>query len=196
VASFRGAFSGSVLDVGSRSGNLKRVLPVIGGQYVGLDMTTPADVIGNVERGLPFVDAAFDAVVALDVLEHTDQIQVAFSELFRVARSHVVVALPNAFELKGRLRIVRGRHASGKYGLPIGATPDRHRWFFGFEEARRFCEHAVTPSGWRVRQDGALVGRRRSLLAPIVRRLPNLLAPSYLAWFDRVPRSEASNSSD
>jgi len=185
VRSFPSAFSGSVLDVGSRTANLEQVLPGLGGPYVSLDISGPADVIGNLERGLPFGDGAFDTLVALDVLEHTDRIHFAIRELLRVASRHVVIALPNGFELKARLRVLRGRHVSGKYGLPIESRADRHRWFFGFDEARRFCEQTAASAGWIVREQGALIGPKRRLVSVAVRRLPNLLAPSYLGWLQR-----------
>jgi SAM-dependent methyltransferase len=184
VRSFRPAFDGSVLDVGSRSGNLKRAIGR-GARYTGIDIGPPANVIANLERGLPFASKSFDTVVALDVLEHTDDIHAAFAELLRVGRQHVVIALPNAFELKARLNVMRGRHVSGKYGLPPEARPDRHRWFFGFHEADRFCRTAER-SGWHVQDAGALVGPRRGIFSPLVRRWPELFGPSYLVWLSRA----------
>ena len=66
--------------------------------------------------------------MALDVLEHTDDIYRANEELFRVARKNVIIALPNAYEVKGRLKFLIGRTLSGKYGLPLDPPSDRHRW--------------------------------------------------------------------
>ncbi len=183
VRCFREAFQGSVLDVGSRTGNLKRA---IGGhrRYTSVDIGPPAGVIANLERGLPLADRSFDTVVALDVLEHTDDIHAAFAELLRVADRNVIISLPNAFELKARLNVLRGRHVSGKYGLPLEPSGDRHRWFLGFREADRFCR-AAGGRGWSVREAGALVGPRRGLLSPLVRRWPELLGPTYLVWLSR-----------
>ena len=187
VRSFANAFAGTVLDVGSRTGNLQQAAARTVHRYVSLDISPPANVVANLDGGLPFADRSFDAVVALDVLEHTDRIHVALGELLRVSSRHVIVALPNAFELKGRLRVLRGRHVSGKYGLPLQPARDRHRWFFGFIEARRFCEAATRSSAWVVREQGALIGPRRRRIAWLVRRMPNLLAPTYLVWLERTP---------
>jgi SAM-dependent methyltransferase len=186
---FAGAFEGRVLDVGSRTGNLARVMADGKSRYISLDIAAPADVIGDLDGGLPFADGAFDTAVALDVLEHTDGIHFAMRELMRVARRNLIVALPNAFELRGRLRVLRGRHVSGKYGLPVQPIRDRHRWFFGFTEARRFCEAATLSSGWVVKEQGALIGPRRRRLSSLVRRMPDLFAPTYLVWL-RHPGSE------
>jgi hypothetical protein len=54
--------------------------------------------------------------VALDVLERTNAIHHAFDELCRLARRHVLIALPNQFDIHDRLVTVRGRKRSGKYG--------------------------------------------------------------------------------
>jgi SAM-dependent methyltransferase len=185
VRSFPDAFRGSILDVGSRSGNLKQILSNRSSRYFSLDLSPPADVVSNLERGLPFVDSAFDTVVALDVLEHTDQIHFAARELLRVARRHAVIALPNAFDIKARVRLLRGRHVSGKYGLPVEAPGDRHRWFFGFDEARRFCAQTAASVGWTVCAEGALIGPKRHFVSTAVSHLPNLLAPSYLGLLQR-----------
>lgn len=77
----------SVLDVGCRDAMLKDYLRkcIV---YTGLDIQPGqgVDSICNVEKGLPFTDGAFDAVIALDLLEHTDNIWFVFDELIRVAR--------------------------------------------------------------------------------------------------------------
>jgi hypothetical protein len=61
-------------------------------------------------------DGEADLVVALDVLERTNAIHHAFDELCRLARRHVLIALPNQFDIHDRLVTVRGRKRSGKYG--------------------------------------------------------------------------------
>jgi len=53
------------------------------------------------------------------VLEHTNNIHKSFEELCRVARKFVVITLPNAYELKTRLKFLLGLPHSGKYGLPV-----------------------------------------------------------------------------
>jgi hypothetical protein len=188
VRSFPELWGGSVLDIGCRSRNLERALPAAHGRYCGLDIVPPADVVGNLEAGLPFEGESFDTVVALDVLEHTNGIHGAFGELCRVSRRHVLLTLPNAYDVTWRIRFLLGARLSGKYGLPVDPPPDRHRWFFGLRDARRFAGALAGRSGFRVAHEGCLVGPRRGL--PGVRfavgRFPNLLAPSYVALLERT----------
>ncbi len=146
VHAFPDIWTGRILDVGCRSGNLREVLhqhnePV---EYCGLDLYPPADVIADLEKGLPFKGKEFDVVVALDVLEHTDDIHKAFDEICRVARQFAVITLPNAYELKGRIKFLLGQRISGKYGLPVEKPADRHRWLFSFDEARNFVRVRAT----------------------------------------------------
>src|SRR5205823_1059281 len=97
---------GRLLDVGSGSNGIEALLPP-GWQVVALDANfsdygalvtsrTPcARTVGDVGR-LPFADATFDAVVAIDLLEHVrpEDRQRAVDELCRVVSRRAVIACP------------------------------------------------------------------------------------------------------
>jgi SAM-dependent methyltransferase len=187
VAAYPQIWSGTVLDVGCRDQMLRQALGAKGTRYVGLDIHPPADVVADLDEGIPMADGAADVVVALDVLEHTNAIHHAFDELCRVARHHVVIALPNQYQLHDRWATVRGRNRSGKFGLPLEAPPDRHRWLFPFEEARMFCRHRARCAGWCVVDEAVMVGPRRQRIARLVRMWPSLLAPDLVTHL--VPAS-------
>ena len=180
VAAFGSIWSGRVVDVGCRGRELEAVLD---GEvdYVGVDIDTKAEVVADLGDHLPFDTGYADVVVALDVLEHTDDIYRGFAELCRVSRGHVVVSLPNAYDIDSRVRHLRGRPISKKYGLPVEPSGDRHRWFFSFNEARRFVQHRASLHGRRVVDERALVGPRRAIIGPAVRRAPNVLSSTYVA---------------
>jgi SAM-dependent methyltransferase len=152
-----------------------------------LDLSPPADVIANLEKGLPFSDKTFDVVVALDVLEHTDNIHKAFDELCRIARKFVIITLPNVYEMKGRIKFLLGRPISGKYGLPPDHTTDRHRWLFSFNEARQFVHFRARKCGFKIEDEGCLIGPHRSSIVAraLVSWFPNLFSPWYLVLLKR-----------
>ncbi len=187
VQAFPNIWEGLVLDVGCRSRHLKRVLPKRELRYCGVDLSPPADVIGNVETGLPFGNVSSDTVVALDVLEHTDNIYKAFNELCRVARKYILIALPNAYEVNFRIRFLLGRRLSGKYGLPVEPPYDRHRWLFSLREARAFTHTIGQQHGFEVKAEGCLIGPRRGFAGGwlMVSIFPNLLSPWYIALLHR-----------
>lgn len=190
VAAFSKAWSGSVLDVGCRSGGLGAAFKETGCavRYRGVDLHPPADAVCDLNEGLPFADCSQDTVVALDVLEHTDDIHSAFGELLRVARRYVAISLPNGHVVDSRIRFLSGGRISGKYGLPSVSPKDRHRWLISFREAMAFTRAISEKSGFSVETDGALLGPRRGA-APgrlAVALLPNLLAPTYVALLKRT----------
>lgn len=160
AAKYRAVLGGSVLDVGCDQCFLRRHLPRPD-LYTGLDLAPPADVIVNLDREpIPFDSASFDTVVCTDVLEHLERIHVVFDELCRVARARIVISLPapaNSFLAD----VANGAYADPPrtpegwkkyYGLPPEPPTDRHRWFFGFEDARRFITHRATRAGWSIEQ--------------------------------------------
>ena len=190
VHTFPTIWNGRILDVGARSGRMNEVIRAIvnpgNAQYCSVDLFPPADIIANLEKGLPVADNSFDVVLALDILEHTDNIYLSFSELCRVSKRFIVITLPNIYEIKGRFKFLQGLPLSGKYGLPTVPPKDRHRWVFSFREALNFVHHQSQSYGFLVVSDGCLVGPRRKVVRFMIMPFANLLAPTYLALLERV----------
>ena len=140
VREFGEHLTGSVLDVGCDECRLRHLLGD-GITYTGIDIGGTPDIridLDAIDR-LPFDDAAFDAVVCTDVLEHLEHLHLIFDELARVARGRLIISLPNNW-VNARQPIARGRGHIGYYGLPIEKPNDRHKWFFSMTEAREFLE--------------------------------------------------------
>ncbi len=179
----------SLLDVGCRDAILKRHLR--GGiAYTGIDLAPGpgVDQVANVEGGLPFDDTSFDAVVALDLLEHVDRIWFAFDELLRVARRQVVVLLPNAYHWQFRLQYLRGREMD-KYSLSPEPVLDRHRWLLSYPSASRFCRERAGRAGWSV-SEILLNGGRRTLPIDLALSLVSKNLATWAAMFVMEPLAE------
>ncbi|OGQ87757.1 MAG: hypothetical protein A2512_10595 [Deltaproteobacteria bacterium RIFOXYD12_FULL_56_24] len=165
----------TVLDVGCRDAIMKRYLR---GDicYTGIDLMPGLEVdrVGNVEQGLPFGDGEFDAVIALDLLEHTNDIWFVFDEFFRVARRQVIVIIPNAYHWSFRLQYLFGKEMA-KYILPPEPILDRHRWLISYRTASDFCVSRAEKAGWQTSEKILSGGRRYALidwaLAPLSKNL-------------------------
>jgi hypothetical protein len=154
----------TLLDVGCRDAALKKSL---GGDisYHGLDLLAGpgVDQVADVEGGLPFADRTFDAVIALDLLEHTNHIWFVYDELMRVAAKQVIVLLPNAYHWRFRLWYLRGKEMD-KYVLSSEPILDRHRWLISYNTAHRFCFERARARGWHVSELRVYGGRRTAWL--------------------------------
>ncbi len=146
---------------------LRPRLPLEGTQFV--EVSGPAlmklarrgaSVVGALITSLPFADASFDLVCALDIVEHVDDDAAALAELSRVARpgAAVLLSVPlhpelwNAFDdLVGHRRRYRPEQLPGmlgRHGLAIersalyGMQPRSSRlldlgmWFLTHQRAR------------------------------------------------------------
>jgi len=135
-------------------------------------------------------EASSDTVVALDVLEHTDDIYRSFGELCRVSRGYVLVALPNLYDISVRKRFVLGERISGKHGAPTNLPMDRHRWIFSFRDAENFTDAMATKHRFAVVDEGCLIGPRQSAIGfrKLVKMFPNVLSPWYVALLKRENR--------
>jgi methionine biosynthesis protein MetW len=111
--------NGSVLDVGCGAGTLLDLLKQKGIEAEGVDISEEAIniclnkgykvTIMDMKSGkLPFPDRSFDQVVLLDVLEHLYNPEHLLAEARRVAKSFVIVGVPNFNSLPARLQMLAG----------------------------------------------------------------------------------------
>lgn len=151
----------SVLDVGCSQSAIRKYLPDAV-KYTGIDISGNPDIILNLDRiaHVPFNDNSFDCVICADVLEHLENIHFVFDELCRIANRFVIITLPNPIYSLHRY-ILKRRYAnplkSDKfgnylkyYGLPREKPDDRHRWFYGYDEAVEFLNYRASKNGLTV----------------------------------------------
>ncbi len=88
-----------VLEIGPGPGLFKNIAGIFGVsvETLDLDPELKPDHIGSA-TALPFADNCFDVVCAFQMLEHLpyEQSLLAFSEMVRVSRSHIIISLPDA----------------------------------------------------------------------------------------------------
>lgn len=89
----------NLLEIGVGSGVFSKLISHFGvnANTIDIDPDLQPDYIGSAVN-LPFKDGAFDCVCAFQMLEHLpyeDSI-IAFEEIVRVARSNIIISLPDA----------------------------------------------------------------------------------------------------
>jgi SAM-dependent methyltransferase len=161
AAKYAELFTRSVLDIGCDQKQLRSELGS-GVAYTGVDMCDAADVRLDLERAeLPFADQSFETVVAADVLEHVDNMHAVFDEMCRVAGKYVIASLPNPYR-NFILELSRHGGALQKfkyYGLGPDRPLDRHKWFFGAEDAKNYFTQRAARQGFSILQiDAEVVG--------------------------------------
>lgn len=99
----------SILEVGCRDASLADLLPAA--DYAGADMV--ADAKGRVKYVGDVMEVSFertfDAVVALDILEHLDRPGDLFDRLVDVSERLILISLPNTYDLKSRVQFALRR---------------------------------------------------------------------------------------
>jgi len=145
----------NVLDVGCRDKVLKRYInkKYNNFEYLGIDLINCEDeeiLCYDLEKPLPIKDSSYDIVIALDVLEHVDNIHLLYKELLRVSKKQVIVAFPNEYYWKFRLKYLFGLDIDiKKYRLPKEAIKDRHRWITHYFSVLEFVKYN-TPSNYKI----------------------------------------------
>ena len=174
----------TLLDVGCRDAVLERYLPK-NIKYRGIDLVLGPNVstVCNAERGLPFPDNSFDVVVALDVLEHTENIWVVFEEILRVSLCQIIIVLPNSYHWKARLRFLLGKEGD-KYRLPPTPVTDRHRWLTSYFTSVNFANNMAAKFELSL-EESIMVdeGKNRIREAMLKFLSPNLMSTAALFSF-------------
>jgi SAM-dependent methyltransferase len=159
---FEKYLTGTVLDVGCDEAVLRNL--VRPKSYAGVGMTQQSDVKVDLEKlgRLPFIDASWETVLCLDVLEHLNNFHDFSNEIFRVARRHVILSLPNCWS-QARRSLAKGKGSIWQYGLPLTKPEDRHKWFFNTEEAWTFLIKQAEQRGVEILEMIALENRRPAI---------------------------------
>ena len=132
-----------VLDLGCGKGRFAAHLRRAGAEVVGLDLSaamlasaTGLDRVRGSAKRLPFADGTFDAVVAIEVLEHVGEIGPALGEARRVLKAggRLAIVDKNAGALDARrpwLPSLLVKWIDERRGLWMypGGGPVRERWF-------------------------------------------------------------------
>jgi SAM-dependent methyltransferase len=139
----------SVLDVGCRDAVLQRTLkPEIA--YAGCDLF-PGENVRYVGDILTLdIRERFDCVVALDILEHTDDPYAAFDKIAAVAERSLVVSLPNCYAVTLKWNFLFHDCINGKYDFPIKMPADRHKWLMNCEQIAAFFQAKATQHAMRL----------------------------------------------
>lgn len=145
---------GRVLDIGADECHLKAYLPAES-SYTGMDLCDRPGVIRlDLEKEpIPAANGAYDVVLCLDVMEHTENIGAVFGELCRVTSQWLIVSLPNPWSaLMKTLISGKHRHAGSlqHYGLPVKPPPHRHKWFYAGSEAEVFVAAMAGKNGMEI----------------------------------------------
>ncbi len=175
-----------LLDVGCRDCVLKEHLDGMV-QYSGLDLFQnpqgTVDYVHNAEKGLPVESGSFDFVVALDFLEHLNELQAGLVELLRASRKTVIVVLPNAAYVLHRLTFLwHGCFTpqTKKYDLRYTSqsqTIDRHRWLTVQHQADEFMRRLAEDRNLDLEIRWIYESRKRERFGKICRALD--IAPSW-----------------
>lgn len=174
----------SVLDVGCRDTVLKTYLPE-GTRYSGVDLfqndAGSVDYVTDLTKGLPFEDRSWDTVMALDVVEHVDDMHAALAELWRVSARHLIVVLPNMAHVMFRLAfLTKGHPGTDKYDLFFPGDQDRHRWFTTLNQSDAYMARFAESVGGRIETLHTTESKSKATLARFSKLFG--MGPNFWAW--------------
>ncbi|MFA6450383.1 MAG: class I SAM-dependent methyltransferase [bacterium] len=146
----------TALDIGCGAGSVTNELVKRGHQVFGIDIMHEAarraeskgllTVMQDVSQGIPYLDESFDAVIALDVIEHLFDPFHFMAEVRRVMRkdAYFILEVPNHFDLPQRINMLMGRgivhHILNQVGVKTDAWHFCHIRFPMMNETMKLVE--------------------------------------------------------
>jgi len=149
----------SALDVGCRDSAARDILAA-DTEYFGCDLfQNPAGTVTYVGDIMSLtLDRHFDCVIALDVVEHVDDPHALMDRLVAITDKHLLVSLPNIFDLRHKLMFMFRNTLGGKYQFGVENTLDRHRWVMNHDEILAFLSHFAEKHDMRLSTRNLRVG--------------------------------------
>ena len=174
-----------VLDIGCRDMILKESLEG-DYDYTGIDYDEKSSkksnyINHNLENGLPNNENNYDIIIALDVLEHLENIHDVFKELFTKCNKTVIIALPNIAYYKFRFNFLTSGNLSGKYHFGQDKTLDRHRWVTNYNTIDKFVQKN-TPSNWDIKCFDYIAERKKNFIFYFFEKLLAKFLPSLVVY--------------
>ncbi|MBI2625249.1 MAG: class I SAM-dependent methyltransferase [Candidatus Nealsonbacteria bacterium] len=187
---FKDYLRGEVLDIGCGEGYLRKFVE---GKYTGLDKDGNPDIKADIRNGLNLKDMSFDTVLALDVLEHTDDIHRVFDNLCRISRQWIIISLPNIYEWRFRAYFMFGKELDDLYRFSETPPIDRHRWIMSFNQAKNFVRKMSEKNNFEIAKEMSCFYRYNKILPRVITsigsslgpRFHNIFANSYFALLKR-----------
>ena len=186
VAKKLGKLNGDkVLDIGCREMILKKYLEgnfnYLGLDYISKKLNATDFINHNLEKGIPNNLDNIDIVVALDVLEHIENIHDVYKEFFSITNKTVVVALPNMAYYKFRINFLIKGVLSGKYIFTENKILDRHRWIPNCQTIDKFI-YTNTPSEWNIKSYNYIAERKRNFFFYYAEKFLSKFFPSLFVY--------------
>jgi methionine biosynthesis protein MetW len=177
---------GTVLDIGCGDGLLLKMLREKGITAAGVDISPEAVAqckaagfeaqTHTLDDVLPYAHGSFDTVTMLDILEHVYDPSFALKEATRVARTTVIIGVPNFSSLPARVQVVLGN-------VPENNRPHKgHLYWFNWQVLNALARQAgLQPV--KVKMNTFFPFSKLGAFAP--RFWPNLLALSFVIKFEK-----------
>lgn len=186
VAKKLGKLNGDkILDIGCREMILREYLQgsfnYFGLDYISSKSSDPNFINHNLEEGLPKNLIEIDTIVALDVLEHIENIHDVYKDFFNITKKTVVVALPNMAYYKFRINFLTKGILSGKYIFSEKKILDRHRWIPNYQSIDKFI-YNNTPPNWTINAHNYIAERKRNYLFYYAEKFLSKFFPSLFVY--------------
>jgi len=189
----------TLLDVGCREGLLRKHIPKKI-EYYGADLFPVGEHVTYMGDFLETdYGRSFDAVTAIDVLEHMEHPSLAFDKLVSLTEKYLVVALPNCYDLKSQYKFLMKGHLGGKYSFKADEPIDRHRWIMNADEIESFFKdkarkHRLSLALHKVKYGGNKELRSR-VGSGLSRVLPRSLGVETIIGSFKVEESQKNDGS-
>lgn len=174
-----------IIDLGARDQILKKFIPK-NFLYTGVDKfkNNNDNLIIDLDKNFDYLynkDTKYDAVFALDIIEHTNDPHVFLENCIKISKNLIFLIIPNTAYYSLRFKFLVKGELTNKFHFSGNSNDDRHKWFTNYANTKKFLEKFKN-TNYKIEIEKVYKNRNKLKILYYLEKILASVMPSLFCW--------------